>query len=72
MTERHNGLSKPPTEERTYGEMKYEDGTGPFADKKLPAGTGSGLSGTPEARAGTAPALFNSPDAAPAPSGEGR
>jgi hypothetical protein len=59
-----DGLSSPPTEIPTYGDMKYADGEGPFADvdgRKLSAG----LSGMPQANAGTAPALFNDPRTPP-------
>jgi hypothetical protein len=56
-----DGLSSPPTEIPTYGDMKYEDGEGPYADvatTKLSAG----LSGMPQANSGRAPAVFNDPD----------
>lgn len=65
-----DSLPDRPTSDQTYGQMKYEDGQGPFANTKLPNGAGSGLSGLPQANAGAAPALFNSEESAPAPEGQ--
>jgi hypothetical protein len=56
-----DSLSEPPTTDQTYGQMRYADGEGPFADVRLPNGAGSGLSGLPQANAGTVPPLYNDP-----------
>lgn len=65
-----DGIGEPATDWPTYGDIAYKDGDGPAADVRLPAGAGSGLSGLPQADAGTAPPLWDDPDSAPAPSGE--
>lgn len=57
-----DGLTEPPTEVPTFGGMKYLDGEGPFADVGT-RNAAAGLSGLPQANSGTAPALFNDPQA---------
>lgn len=56
-----DGLTQPPTMRLTYGDMKYEDGEGPYADFSA-RDQSSGLSGTAQADTGATPALFNDPD----------
>lgn len=52
----------------TYGDIRYEDGEGPAAGADMTGGTGSGLSGMPQATAGNIPPLWDDPTSAPAPS----
>lgn len=61
------GLTQPATMDQTYGQMRYADGEGPAAAKRLPNGTGSGLSGLPEATAGMVPPLYAEPASQDAP-----
>lgn len=65
-----DGTGEPATERPTYGDIAYEDGDGPAAGVRLPAGAGSGLSGLPAADAGNVPPLWDDPVSAPSPSGE--
>lgn len=56
-----DGLTSPATMELDYGDMRYKDGDGPYAEFTA-HGAGSGLSGTKQADTGATPALFSEPD----------
>jgi hypothetical protein len=56
-----DGLTSPATMELDYGDMRYKDGDGPYAEFTA-HGAGSGISGTAQADTGATPAMFSEPD----------
>jgi hypothetical protein len=66
-----DGLASPPTQQHTYGDYRGKDVA--FADRRMPPNLGAGLSGLPEANAGSVEPLYNSPEApSPRPRSEGK